>query len=89
MEYSSDKLQEAERLGAALFDNEQIAKYLDISVVAIHNALDDVENPLGTAIEKGRMKTEIELRESIIKSAKNGSTPAQTTAIQFLMALHA
>ncbi len=85
---SEELLKDAQEWAELFFTNEELAMLLDMSPSEIRLALEDVDNPLGCAIKRGRLLSEAELRKSILLLAKRGSSPAQATALQLLQRLH-
>jgi hypothetical protein len=83
VDISKDMLEGAERLGEALFTNDAISKYLGIPLHEVNLHI-ETETELGLCILKARINTELLIREAVIQSAKDGSTPAQHTAVEFL-----
>jgi hypothetical protein len=79
MEQQPDKqLQLAERLGAALSPTEELAQVLELDVKILEAELKARSSPIARAIIRGRLLTRTAWRESVIKQALNGSSPAQT-----------
>jgi hypothetical protein len=66
-DYSPEQLKEAETLAGLFFDEAEI-----LIIVRTENAPN-----IETAMLKGRLMAEAQLRESIFIAAKNGSSPAQ------------
>ena len=69
-----------------LFTPEQIA--INIEVDEIDFLLEiETTSPSRTAFNRGLIRQEMELRTQIIKSAKNGSNPAQEQILKLLNTL--
>jgi hypothetical protein len=85
---SDDLLKEAQEWAELFFTNDELAMLLEVPAAEIRLALDDSSSPLGSAIMRGRLLSEAELRKSIILLAKRGSSPAQATALQLLQRMH-
>lgn len=82
---TKETLSEITRLSALLFTPRDIAVMLEISPVEEFIAECTREgNSVYTAFQSGRLQTEVDLRNSIIKLAKSGSSPAQTMAMDIL-----
>lgn len=77
-------LKEAEGYGELLFGVDQLAFNLGVKPERIRIALSTADDPLGIAIRTGRFRSEAELRRSILKLAKQGSSPAQEMAVRLI-----
>lgn len=82
MEFTEEDLQEIEEMAALLFSPEDIAQVIGIPQNEIVECLINPEHPVSMAFSKGSLQTEVELRRSILKLAKQGSSPAQTLSIK-------
>ncbi len=71
------------------FVPDEIAIVLGVDAVALEDALDDETSPAYRAYQRGKLKSKLELRKSILTLAKQGSGPAQTLAIRLLDDLEA
>ena len=58
---------------------EEIREYMETCI-----DIKDSGSPLMSAYYKGRLETEIKLREAIRQASYNGSNPAQNTMIDYL-----
>lgn len=76
-------LDEAERF-AQVLDVPELAIALGKSAAEIRVAMDNPDNKLGIAIQKGRIRALAELRLNQIRLAAQGSTPAQQAVADFL-----
>lgn len=81
---SPELLQDAEKFAKLLFTDEQLAVLLQITVQEFRMQMSSLDSPLRTAVMRGRLTTEAEVRASIISAAKRGSSPAQAMAVQYL-----
>lgn len=78
---AEEHLEDIEKFAGLLFSIEEIAIILELK------ALEIVESQKAqNAYDRGRLKTEAELRVSIIEMAKNGSQPAQTQLLKLIQA---
>lgn len=57
---------------------------LEIKLAKIKQWMDNEEHPFFKAVMKGKLETQLQLRERIFKDAGNGSSPAQTLAIKII-----
>jgi|688.fasta_scaffold192472_3 hypothetical protein len=74
----------AEKFAKLLFNDEQIAVLLEMSIQEFRVEMSSGESPLKLAVLRGRLTTEAEVRAAIINAAKRGSSPAQAMAVQYL-----
>lgn len=82
MEFTEEELKEVEEMAALFFSPESIAKVIGISDQDILNCLAIPEHQITIAFARGSLRTEVELRKSILKLAKQGSSPAQTLSMK-------
>lgn len=75
-----------ERMGAAHFRKKEVLRVIGMgdNSDAI-NALADSESDFNRAYHRGRLKSELEVREAIFLQARNGSSPAQSLARQIII----
>lgn len=86
MHLSEEQLKTVEDMAALFFSPEDIAANLELDQDDLENFEVFVEmkrGPVYIAFKKGRLRTEIQLRESIRMAAMNGSSPAQNLMITF------
>lgn len=70
------------RINAELFFTpKEIAIMLEIDTVSFVEAVHEEGTDVYKAFYGGRLQSEVDLRKSIIKLAKSGSSPAQTMAL--------
>lgn len=74
-----EKLRQIEELGALMFDYSEVAL---IAGVDKQSLMDD--GPAKTAYMRGQLKAAADVRQSILKMAKNGSTPAQKQLVDLM-----
>lgn len=70
MIYSTEQLELAEELAGLLFSEKDIKIIIDTP--------DEAEDSFELRIIRGRLKTEAEVRRSILNHARGGSSPAHT-----------
>lgn len=80
-------LAEAESFAALLYGPEKLAVLLRTDVADIRLAISDPRSPLGSAIHRGYLLCESEIRVAVLKSAKQGSGPAQAEALRLLKSI--
>ncbi len=80
MELSNDQLQEVERLSAAAYTPREVAFILGIKPAEFIAQVKDEDSEAAIAYFKGLYSSELNVRESILLLARNGSSPAQTMA---------
>ncbi|WP_028665933.1 hypothetical protein [Runella zeae] len=81
---NQETLNEIERLAGLFMQPEAIAVIIGISSEDFWEELYDTESPIYIHYYRGKYKSEAELRQAIVKLAKQGSSPAQGMAIKFL-----
>lgn len=83
MSLASEQLTEIEEFAALHFTKAEISIIMEF-------ANDEIENThVKEAMNRGRLKSEAEVWQSIFRLAKQGSSPAQTLAIQRINKLKA
>ena len=80
MEISNELLQEIERIAACAYEPRQTAYMLGMKPVEFEELIKDENSAAAIAYFKGYYSSELSVRESIMTLARNGSSPAQTTA---------
>jgi hypothetical protein len=87
MNLNEEQLEELETMAGLFFSVESIMIALQIPLTEtdeFENILKfKKDNPAYLAYHRGRIKTEVELRQSIKQASLNGSNPAQNTMIEF------
>ena len=82
--YSDKQLQEITNLAALFLSPKEIAVMMEWDEDLFLNDVKKVGNAAYVAYQKGRLQSEVDIRTSVIKMAKAGSTPAQAMALKFL-----
>jgi len=75
---------EVENYASLMFTKEEIAVILDVDPLQLHTVLEEQDNPVFRAFQRGRLKREAEIRKGIFDLAQNGSSPAQTFAMKLI-----
>jgi len=75
---------EVETYASLMFTKEEIAVILEVDPPSLISLLQDQDNPVFKAFQKGRLKREAEVRKGIFDLAQNGSSPAQTFAMKLI-----
>lgn len=81
---SADELEEIKKWAALFYTPKEIAVIQEIDIDAFTDACQQEGSAIFNAFFGGRLMSESELRTSIIKLAKSGSSPAQTMALDML-----
>lgn len=89
MTLTTDQLAELESMASFFFNYEEIAIVLDVDTADLEDELLDETSPIYRAYQRGKLKSKMELRKSILTLAKQGSSPAQTLALRILDDLEA
>ena len=87
MNLTDQQLEQLEQLAGLFFSIREIMIALELPL-HMQQDFEDILNlenshPASLAYHKGRLTSEIQLRESIKQAALNGSNPAQLTMIEF------
>lgn len=77
-------LEEINKMAAVFFTPKEIAMVLEVDLISFVDACNNEENKFYNAFMGGRLKSEYELRLSVVKLAKQGSSPAQTMSLEML-----
>jgi hypothetical protein len=83
MNFTQEQLDEIEAMALIFIHPEDIAVNIGVDPEEFVDLINTKSGEAYTAYFKGWMKTEIELRKSILQSALNGSSPAQQMMLQY------
>lgn len=78
------ELQEIQNMAAVFFTPGQIAQVMELDAKVFEEECNTAGNKFYDAFAGARLKSEYELRWSIVKLAKSGSSPAQTMALEMV-----
>jgi len=78
------EIEEIKSMAAVFFTPKEIALVLEVDVKAFAEACNKEGNRFYNAFAGGRLQSEFELRQSIVKLAKSGSSPAQTMSLEMV-----
>jgi hypothetical protein len=78
MELNDDILKEIERIAAASYSPREVAFILGLKVSEFVDLVRDEDSDAAVAYFKGFYSSELKVRESIMLTARNGSSPAHT-----------
>ena len=81
---TKDILSEIERLSSLFMSPKEIAFFLKIDFKHFMISLKNPESEIYMSYTQGKLKSKIELRENIIKLAKQGSPHAQEITVEFI-----
>ena len=84
IEQNESFITEVETYASLMFSKEEIAVILEVDPVQLVDLLEDMDNPVFRAFQRGRLKREAEVRKGIFDLAQNGSSPAQTFAMKLI-----
>ena len=84
IEQNESFITEVETYASLMFSKEEIAMILEVDPVQLVDLLEDQDNPVFRAFQRGRLKREAEVRKGIFDLAQNGSSPAQTFAMKLI-----
>ena len=86
LQYSNDTLKQITELAALFFTPREVAMMLELDIDLF--VMECELSPDGKgylAFHSGRLQSEVDLRKSIMKLAKSGSSPAQTMVLDILL----
>ncbi len=81
---TKEDYEQIEALAALFFTPREIAVMLEMRVQDMNDEMMDEESAIYRAFNCGRLQSEADLRKSIVKLAKSGSSPAQTMSLDLL-----
>ena len=84
MQLTDQQLDIIERCGAALCKTTEVSLLAGIPLELLKKALADPDNEIYQVYHRGLENTKLELKESVIAIARQGSSPAQTLAFGLL-----
>lgn len=74
---SPDEEANLESCGGVGFTADQVAAIFELDKQLVREQFSTQSGPIWDRYYKGRMQAELEVRQAILKSAQNGSTPSQ------------
>ena len=84
IEQNESFITEVETYASLMFSKDEIAVILEVDPAELAVLLQDQDNPVFRAFQRGRLKREAEVRKGIFDLAQNGSSPAQTFAMKLI-----
>jgi hypothetical protein len=84
MELSDKQLEMISELAESAFAPGRIAFMIDVEPEVFRQLIEDIAHPASIAYYKGFYTNENAVRKSIMQLARNGSSPAQTLAMQMI-----
>ena len=84
MEFNNLVCEKITELAESAFAPARIAFMLDIEPAQFRLMIEDLNHPASIAYYKGFFTNENAVRKSIMQLARNGSSPAQTLAMQMI-----
>lgn len=73
-----------ENLAAQFFTPWEIALMMDVPEAEFVKSIKTEGSRIRSAFYKGRLQSELEVRQSVINLAKQGSSPAQSASIEII-----
>ncbi|GAB3550598.1 hypothetical protein [Spirosoma fluminis] len=89
MNLTKDQLTQIENLASYFFSPDETAIIIDVDTADFEEELLDETSDAYRAYQRGKLKSKLELRKSILTLAKQGSGPAQSLALRVLDDLEA
>ena len=83
MNLDQEQLEEIERMAELFFSAAEIASNIDVDPEDLTLLIMARQGPAYAAYMRGWLKTDVELRQCILQSALNGSSPAQQTMREY------
>lgn len=83
MKLDESQLQQVEELGALMFSVSKIAIIIGVSDQELRSLVSDSSTAAYMRYNRGKLLSESEVRTSVLKLAKQGSSPAQTLAKKY------
>ena len=77
-------LEQLEEFSSLMFTVAEIAIILEVNPAELKDVIEDPDTDFFKAFQKGRLQREAEVRTSIFNLAKNGSSPAQLSALKLI-----
>lgn len=84
MQLDKNKLKEIESWAALLFSPKEIAIIMELDVCDFENDFNDESSEIHLVVMRGKLRSEGEIRKSIITLAKDGSASAQEQAMKLI-----
>jgi len=82
MEYNDEIINIIQRMSAAAYEPAQIAHAIGVNKNEFIEQLNTENSKVNTAFYKGYYSSQLAIRESLFKLARDGSSPAQTQALK-------
>ncbi len=84
---NKEQLEQIENLAYRLLSPHDISIVLEVNTLDLCDAIHEEGTPEHQAFYRGYLKQVIEQRDALIRSAQNGSNPAQEELIRFIQRL--
>ena len=82
--YSNEQLQQVNELAAVFFTPREISIIMEMDEETFMDDVNREDHPLSKAFLSGKLKSEFEVRKSIVQLAKSGSSPAQAMSMELI-----
>lgn len=87
MNLNKEQLEQIDQLAYRLLSPHDIAIILEVNALDLCEAVQEEGTPEHQAFYRGYLRQVVEQRDAIIRSAQNGSNPAQEEIIKFMQIL--
>ncbi len=84
MTFTSEQKAEIETMGSLFFCYRDVAIFLQLDPVKFIECVSDQTSEAFIAYERGRLKSELEVRKSVVDLAKRGSSQAQEMVLKYI-----
>lgn len=81
---TKEQLKEIEKWAELLFSPKEIATVMELDEVDFLREYNDESSEIYKCVQRGKLKTEAEVRKSILQLAKDGSASAQEQAMKII-----
>lgn len=81
---TDEEAKQVEELAAVFFTPKEISFIMEFDEAIVAECMNDEDSTFFKSFQKGRLQSEFDLRKSVVKLAKSGSSPAQTMAMDLL-----
>jgi len=84
MKLTAQQLKQAEEWAGLLYSPKEIAIIMELDMSAFESEFADESSAVHLAVMRGKLRSEGEIRKSIISLAKDGSASAQEQAMKLV-----
>lgn len=78
-----EEQEQVQQCGAVGFTPDEVAMVFGWEPFLVHHQFDAKKGSIYTNYMQGRLQSELNIRQAVLKSAQNGSTPAQQQLLEY------